>query len=191
MYNAVNEFILSMRLFRKSSKNNNGTPVTPGNAAGIDRDLFPDAGRTTGMVTSADASRGLDAVYSFLQSDYESKGYNDALTNPDESYKADNIRLFHHDLIILLDRTQVYYDGLLKELDFHISSRSRAGLIDLVEELRIRKETVTDHISKLKTIKEDAVAGAGATQRIALSYQRGFMRGLSAISQSKLFNRNL
>jgi hypothetical protein len=180
-----------MGLFKKSPKNNNGTPVNTGNTVGINRDLFPEAGGIPGQVTAAEVSKGLNAVYEFLQSDYESKGYNDALTNPDESYKADNIKLYHHDLLLILDRSQVYYDELQKELDFHISSRSRAGLIDLVEELKIRKEMVTDHISKLKAIKEDAISGSGATQRIALSYQRGFMRGLSAISQSKLFNRNL
>lgn len=177
-----------MGLFRKSSKNNNGNAVNAGDAAGMNLN----AGQSFSSGTVAiNGSKGLDAVYEFLQFDYESRGYNDALTNPDESYKADNIKLFHHDLIILLDRSMVYYDGLLKDIDFHISSRSRAGLIDLVEELKIRKEVVLDHISKLKVIKQEAVTGSGATQRIALSYQRGFMRGLSAISQSKLFNRNL
>ena len=79
----------------------------------------------------------------FFQDDYETRGYNDALTNPDESYKSDNIRLFNHDLLILIDRSSNYYDNFLKELDFHISSRSRAGLIDLVEELKIRKEIIS------------------------------------------------
>jgi hypothetical protein len=93
--------------------------------------------------------------------------------------------------MILIDRSSNYYDSFLKELDFHISSRSRAGLIDLVEELKIRKEIVTGHLEKIKTIKADALNGNGSTQRIALSYQRGFMRGLSAISQSKMFKRTL
>lgn len=177
-----------MGLFRKSSKKN-GNAANNGEPAGMQ--LNPQQGPFSSGVVSVNGSKGLDAVYEFLQFDYESRGYNDALTNPDESYKADNIKLFHHDLIILLDRSMVYYDGLLKDIDFHISSRSRAGLIDLVEELRIRKELVLDHIAKLKVIKEEAVSGSGATQRIALSYQRGFMRGLSAISQSKLFNRNI
>ena len=138
-----------------------------------------------------DGSIGLDAIYTFFQDDYESRGYNDALTNPDDSYKTDNIRLFHHDLLILIDRSSSYYESFLKELDFHIGSRTRAGLIDLVEELKIRKEIVTDLLGKIRIIKEDAVNGNGATQRIALSYQRGFMRGLSAISQSKIFNRTV
>jgi hypothetical protein len=136
-------------------------------------------------------ARNIDAIYEFLQYDYESRGYNDALTNPDESYKSDNIKLFAHDLQILIDRSSIYYEELLKEVDFHINSRSRAGLIDLVEELKIKRELVLDHMTKVKALKEEALNGSGSTGRIALSYQRGFMRGLSAISQSKLFKRNL
>lgn len=178
-----------MRLFKRfSKKNDEASAARDGNLSGINKEQL--AGGNPGLI-SVDGSRGLDAIYSFLQFDYESKGYNDALTNPDESYKSDNIRLFHHDLLILIDRSTLYYEGLLKEIDFHISSRSRAGLIDLVEEMKIRKELVLDHILKVKSLKDEAASGGGATERIGLSYQRGFMRGLSAISQSKLFNRNL
>jgi hypothetical protein len=140
---------------------------------------------------SANGTMGLDAIYAFLQYDYESRGYNDALTNPDESYKSDNIKLFNHDLLILIDKSITYYEDLLKEIEFHISSRSRAGLIDLVEELKIRLQIINEHREKIKLIKEEAINGTGNTQRIALSYQRGFMKGLSAISQSKVFNSNL
>ena len=136
-------------------------------------------------------SIGLDAIYAFFQDDYESRGYNDALANPDDSYKSDNIKLFNHDLLILIDRSSNYYETMLKELDFHIGSRTRAGLIDLVEELKNRKEIIKDLLEKINLIKGDAVNGNGPSQRIGLSYQRGFMRGLSAISHSKMFNRTL
>lgn len=183
-----------MALFNFFRKKNNGKhDENDNNPVGIHKELFSSgdpAGYNTSLV-SGNGTRGLDAIYAFLQYDYESKGYNDALTNPDESYKADNIKLFHHDLLILIDKSSTYYENLLKEVDFHISSRTRAGLIDLVEELKIRREMVIDHMEKVKVIRQEAVSGTGATQRIGLSYQRGFMRGLSAISQSKLFNRNL
>ena len=32
----------------------------------------------------------IDLIYNFLKDDYESKGYDDALTNPDTSYKEMN-----------------------------------------------------------------------------------------------------
>jgi len=181
-----------LSVFRK--KNNDIPEKIAVNQAGVSNDLYK-FGKEPGIRNAeffpGDGSIGLDAIYAFFQDDYESRGYNDALTNPDDSYKTDNIRLFHHDLLILIDKSLNYYESFLKELDFHIGSRTRAGLIDLVEELKIRKEIVSDLLGKIKVIKEEAVNGNGPTQRIALSYQRGFMRGLSAISQSKIFNRSL
>lgn len=139
----------------------------------------------------SNGAANIDTVYSFLQFDYESRGYNDALTNPDDSYRNDNINLLKQDLFILLDKSLTYYEGLHREVDFHINSRTRAGLIDLVEELKTRKDLVSDHLTKIRNIKADAVSGNGAMQRITLSYQRGFMRGLSALTQSNVFNKKL
>lgn len=169
-----------LKIFRKKDRNN---PETDNQSIAGN---LPNDG-----LISVNGAKGLDAIYAFLQYDYESRGYNDALTNPDESYKADNIKLFNHDLLILIDKSATYYEGLLKDVEFHISSRSRAGLIDLVEELKIRKETVLDHLVKIRAIREETIKGEGSAPRIALSYQRGFMRGLSAISQTKVINRNL
>jgi hypothetical protein len=136
----------------------------------------------------ANGEKGLDNVYAFFLNDYESRGYNDALINPDESYKSDNIMLLNHDLLILIERTSTYYEDLAREMEFHINTRSRAGLIDLVEELKIRMQTINEHRGKLTEIKKEALTGTGAIQRIGLSYQRGFMRGLSSISHAKVLN---
>lgn len=134
---------------------------------------------------------GIDSIYAFLQSDYEAKGYNDALTSPDDSYRNDNINLLKQDLFILIDKSLTYYEGMLKQVDFHITSRTRAGLIDLVEELKTRRDMVADHLEKIRVMKEDAHNGNGAVQRITLSYQRGFMRGMSALTQSNILNKKL
>lgn len=143
------------------------------------------------LLFSENGSKGLDSIYAFLQSDYESKGYNDALINPDESYRNDNIRLLRQDLMILIDRTVNYYETLIRETDYHISTRSRAGLLDLVDELKMKRDLLQSHIEKVNSLKAEASAESGSSQRIVLSYQRGFMRGLYAISQSKFFNGKL
>ncbi len=131
---------------------------------------------------------GIEAIYNFLLEDFEARGYNDALVNPDDSYKADNILLLSQDLDILIQKVNTCYQDKFKQVDFHIASRSRAGLIDLVEELKTLQETLSDHMAKIATIRQDNENQRGATQRIILSYQRGFMRGLSTLTQSKLFS---
>jgi hypothetical protein len=178
-----------MKIFNAFRSKKQGLPA-PGDPSATTGEFYPVNPEMNNNI-SAYGSKGLDAVYAFLQNDYESRGYNDALINPDESYKSDNIRLFHHDFKILIDRSLSFYDDQLKDIEFHITSRSRAGLIDLVDELRMRKVMISEHREKLIELKEETKNGNGSTERIALSYQRGFMRGLSAISQSKVFNRNM
>lgn len=142
-------------------------------------------------IQSNDKANGIESIYAFLQADYESKGYNDALISADESYKTDNIKLIKMDLQITIRRADTFYEDLLRELDFHITSRARAGLIDLVEELKTRKEMVHEHIEKINQVKKEMETDSGMTQRIILSYQRGFMRGLSAITQSNVLNKKI
>ena len=156
----------------------NVTPEIPKNIFIEDRD-FVEADKKKDV--------GIDAVYNFLLEDFEVRGYNDAMTNPDDSYKSDNLKLLAQDLDILLQKVDTYYQDRLKVVDFHIASRGRAGLVDLVEELKTQRETLIDHMAKIKIIKMDNENKVGATQRIMLSYQRGFMRGLSTLTQSKLF----
>ena len=52
------------------------------------------------------SSKGIEAIYAFLQTDYESKGYSDALMNPDDSYRNDNIKLINLDLQILIQKAK-------------------------------------------------------------------------------------
>ncbi len=135
--------------------------------------------------------KGIDAIYSFLQADFESKGYNDALVSPDESNKLDNIRLLQLDLGILIQKVETYYTDSLKEIDYHMTSRTRAGLIDLVEELKTRREIVLDHVNKVSELKKEMAGNAGMSERMVLSYQRGFMKGISAITQSTIMNKKI
>ncbi len=136
-------------------------------------------------------AKGIDSIYSFLQSDFEIKGYNDALTSPEDSNKKDNMRLIQLDLEILIQKVDTYYKDSLREIDFHVNSRTRAGLIELVEELKTRKEMVLEHMIKVDELKKEIQSNTGMTQRIVLSYERGFMRGLSALTQSKIINKKM
>lgn len=172
----------ALKLFSRKNHQNPGLVAE-------NQDLIP-VSATEGELKkiSENGVKGIDKIYGFFLNDFESRGYNDALINPDDSYKTDNIKLLNHELLILIERTSTYYEDLAKEVEFHIASRSRAGLIDLVEELKVRMQIINDHREKLTVIKNEAVNGMGPIQHIGLSYQRGFMRGLSSISQARVFN---
>jgi hypothetical protein len=136
-------------------------------------------------------AKGIESIYAFLQRDFENKGYNDALVSPDESNKHDNIRLIQLDLEILVQKVETYYKDSVKEIDYHMASRTRAGLIDLVEELKTRRDIVLDHMDKVSELKKEMSGNSGMAERMVLSYQRGFMKGISAITQSTIMNKKI
>lgn len=158
------------------------------NSAAINNTSVPE---NNGTPASIPPVKGIESIYLFLQADYEMRGYNDAFVSPDESYKNDNIKLLVQDYEILLQQVTTYYEDMQKDLDFHIATRSRAGLVDLIEELKTRKEKVAEHMEKVKAMKDDVRNNTGMSQRIILSYGRGFLRGLSALTKSNILNKDL
>lgn len=134
-------------------------------------------------------AEGIYAIYNYLMSDFESKGFSDALVNPDESYKDDNLKLIRYELEIVIHKVNTYHESLMKDIDFHISSRSRAGLIDIVEELKTKKDDLFSHQSKVKEIQDSLGRETGLYERALLSYKRGFAKGLTSITQSSLLSK--
>ena len=128
----------------------------------------------------------LDEIYEYASIDFEQRGYQDALTNPDTSYKEENIDLLLMDLEIRIQRAELYYSKLLFDLDFHINSRKDAGLIDTVKQLESQKGKIGDSQSQVAKIKEEFLEKVGLNKRIILSYKRGFNKGLASMSTNLL-----
>jgi hypothetical protein len=130
----------------------------------------------------------IEGLYLFLQNNWEENGFNDALANPDDSYRKDNLEFLTIDFELKVDQLLLTYSDKLNEIEFHINTRSKAGLIDLVEELKQHTVKLKTHVDQLNKFKSEIPNGTGALKRILLSYNKGFLRGLNAISVSKFLN---
>lgn len=129
---------------------------------------------------------GIDKIYVYLQRDFEKQGYDDAHISADEGYKNDNIR---YDLEILIHQVKTYHSSLLKDIDFHIQSRGRAGLIDLVDELKIKQTDLNAHMAKVEEMEYELKNNTGLCERAVLAYKRGFMKGMASITQAYLLSK--
>ncbi len=136
-------------------------------------------------------SEGIELIFSYLAQDFEERGYNDAMTNPDTTYKEDNIKLLRYDLALRIDQVDSYYSDMKNTLDFHIKTRSRSGLIDMVEALQTKLFLLNEHIEKLNKFKTESESQTGVSERVVLSYKRGFSRGLAALSHAQILNKPL
>lgn len=133
---------------------------------------------------------GINLLFQFLEKNHEAKGYDDALVNPDNTHLEQNIEALKNDLERTIRKLKIFYEDFIREINFHIGSRSRSGMVDTVEELTVKKETAEDHIKQIIEIEEDAKNNKGVGQGVIISYTRGFKNGLAAISHHSIMKRN-
>lgn len=120
-------------------------------------------------------------VYEFLSKDYQQQGYDDALAHPDNSYKIERVREIQGDLDIVIRKSKTFYEDAIRELTFLIESRNRMGMVDVVDELKMRKEKAEEHYKKVLEIQQEAIEH-GESHRLVISYNRGFQKGMAAIA---------
>lgn len=100
----------------------------------IDRKLFVkdvNASNTPGTQSETSWKR----IFDRIRRNYELEGYNDALSTADNKYRDDNIQILKLDLEADIQEAEIDIKEYLTEVEFHISSRTKADLLDLVEEL--------------------------------------------------------
>lgn len=120
-------------------------------------------------------------VYAFLSKDYQQVGYDDALVHPDTSFRNEKVREIQGDLDIVIRKCKTFYEDAIRELGFLITSRNRVGMVDVVDELKMRKDKAEEHYKKVLEIQKEAME-QGESHRLVISYNRGFQNGMAAIA---------
>ena len=131
--------------------------------------------------------KGIQQLFLFFEKNHEARGYEDALVNPDTTHLDQNTEALKNDMERIIKRVKTFYEDFIQETNFHISSRSRSGMVDTVEELTMKKEIAESHIRKVMDMEEDLRNNRGDGQGVILSYTRGFRNGLAAISHHTIF----
>lgn len=140
-------------------------------------------------LTARRADTNIELLFDFLDKNHETKGYEDALMNPDVKHLEQNIEALKNQLERTLRRVKTFYEDFIKEIDFHIDSRSRSGMVDVVDELKMKKSIAESHVQKVLEIETEHHSNRGDSQGMIISYTRGFMNGLSAISHHTILKR--
>lgn len=167
------------KIFGKNGKTNGEhSPEIPEDVF-IEKNNNNNAAQTTS--NEEPGQHSIHTVYSFLSKDYHQVGYDDALVYPDTSYKAEKILEIQGDLKLVIWRSKTFYEDAIKELNFLIESRNRLGMVDVVDELKMRKEKADDHYKKVLELQQEVI-DQGESHRLVISYKRGFQNGMAAIA---------
>jgi hypothetical protein len=131
----------------------------------------------------------LQTLYTYLAQNLEKKGYEDALMNPDSSYRDEYVRYIQNELNLMISKVNTYYYSHLRTIDLHIDTRKRGGMLELVDELETERKTVEDEMKVVAEIENDSKKSTGLTENLFLSYKRGFMNGFAAITYNTVLKR--
>ncbi len=182
---------------RKENKSNEvdfPNPISQQNLPQIPEDTFIEKDKP--LINSIDngnhatSENGITILFLFLERNLEGKGYDDALVNPDNTHFEKNIEALKSDLEITIKKVKLFYEDFIKEIDFHINTRTRSGMVDIVEELNVKKDIAESHVKLIIEIESDAKNNRGAGQSVIISYTRGFRNGLAAISHHSIMKKD-
>lgn len=131
---------------------------------------------------------GIYKLYDFINTSHEQNGFNDALAHADASYMNEYLAMLEEKLRNLLREVSTYYRDKLTQIDLHVETRGRAGLMDIVDELKSERQRIEDHMLELEAIRQEYASNSDRSHGVFLSYKRGFMRGMAAITHHQLLN---
>ena len=171
------------RLFGTTESRENHTPP---------ESLFVDHVPPTTLPTAVPhVVKDINWIYEFINEDREQQGYEDAVSNPDSNYRADYTQLFWSSLSLRIKISKEHYDALLQLEQVHLDRCEKSGLLDTVAQLNKRMEHIREKVNQLNELAEKSQRQEGEGQRAILSYNRGFNKGLAALTQSHVSNHSL
>ena len=128
----------------------------------------------------------IDAIYTFINKDYEQQGYDDAMCNTDSSYKDSKVSIIKNELKRLFEQVRLRYRSDLREIEVQIGIVEQQGLISTAESLKARKETFLEHMEVMEKMEVSLDNDEPKMLSMIDSYERGFLRGLAAKSDALL-----
>lgn len=128
----------------------------------------------------------IDAIYVYIEKNYEQEGYDDAICNPDSSYKESRKTIIRSGLNRRFEQVRLRYKNDLREIDVQIATLEQQGMINTSSILSARRETYSEHLIKIDEMEKKLEENDIQLLSMLDSYDRGFLRGLAAISQTFL-----
>lgn len=126
----------------------------------------------------------IDLIYGYLHKNYEEKGYSDAMLNSNLTFRDMNMSIIQNKILMIFREVNLKYNGMKRDLDTRIETCNAAGLLTTVAELEKQMAVIVSHISELARLEEDFRNNANEASVPIMSYECGFLRGVSAIAMS-------
>lgn len=139
---------------------------------------------TTPLTVSYATGWPIDLIYGYLHKNFESKGYEDAMLNSNLTFRDMNMAIIRNKVLMIFREVNLKYDGMKRELDTRIETCNAAGLLSSAAELEKQMAIINAHKEELTQLESDFRNNANEASVPLMSYECGFLRGVSAIAMS-------
>ena len=126
----------------------------------------------------------IDIIYGYLHKNYEEKGYADAMLNSNLTFRDMNMSIIRNKVLMIFREVNLKYDGMKQELETRIGTCNAAGLLTSVAELEKQMAVINAHKEELSRLETDFSNNANEASVPLMSYECGFLRGVSAIAMT-------
>ena len=126
----------------------------------------------------------IDLIYGYLHKNYEETGYSDAMLNSNLTFRDMNMSIIRNKILMIFREINLKYSGMKRDLDTRIETCNAAGLLTTVAELEKQMSVIVSHTNELARLEEDFRNNANEASVPLMSYECGFLRGVSAIAMS-------
>lgn len=126
----------------------------------------------------------IDAIYAYMQDDYEQEGYDDAMCNADMAYKESKKEIIKNGLKMLFEQVRLRYESDIRDINVQIDIVEMQGLTTSSMSLKARRDTYNEHLKKINDMELSLDREDKKMMNMIASYERGFLKGVSARSES-------
>ena len=126
----------------------------------------------------------IDLIYGNLHKNYEDRGYADAMLNSNLSFRDMNMSIIRNKILMIFREVNLKYNGMQQDLETRIQTCNAAGLLTTVAELEKQMSVILAHKTELTNLETDFRNNANEASVPLMSYECGFLRGVSAIAMS-------
>lgn len=126
----------------------------------------------------------IDMIYGYLQKNYETKGFEDAMVKSDLAFRDMNMKIIRNKILMVFREINLDYDVRKHDLENRIEQCRAAGLLSIVAEIEKHMTIISTHKEELRQLEEDFRNNANEASVPLQSYDCGFLRGIATLALS-------
>lgn len=133
----------------------------------------------------------IDAVYAYIEKDWEAIGRQDAMENTDANCMEGKMEIIRQGLMRRFDLVKLNYNAKIRDYQSRLDNLKTFGLLGSMSQLTAQIDTCKEHLEKVKEMEQKLKDGDPSLTSMVDSYKRGFTMGVALETKRIINNSNM